>query len=314
MTGIEFTHVSKFYGEVLGLNDVSFRIPKGITGLVGSNGAGKSTTLKLCVALLYPNLGGVTIDGQEIWGNLDYLSKIGYATEKDKLYLWMTGREFLEWNGKMFGLAGNDLNKKVNEVLKLMGMISAADRKIAGYSRGMRQRIKIGQTLLNDPEIIFVDEPMSGTDPLGRYAIAEVFKSLFRERGTSVILSSHVLHELERISTSMLILENGKLVAEGSLLEIRKALSKIPQRLILRTNDNRKAEQLLVNEVNEIKKISSSHLEISVSNRLEFEELLMDIQKDHNLQVLELYPVDSDLNAIYRLLKTGNDAKWRYLA
>ncbi len=314
MTGISFDSVSKFYGEVVGLNDVTFSIPKGITGLVGSNGAGKTTTLKMCVALLKPDLGTVTVNDEPIWGNLGYLSRIGYATEKDKLYNWMTGEEFLDWNGKFYQMEPKELETRKMEILELMNLREAKDRRIAGYSRGMRQRIKIGQALLNNPDIIFVDEPMSGTDPLGRYTIAETFRRLQKEEGKSIILSSHVLHELERLSSWVLVLENGKLVAEGTIHGIRLALSDIPQHLVISSPNISQLVSFIVSEVDELKRVDENKIEVAVRKRRNFEKMLLDLQQEKSIEITEFYSVDGDLSSIYQLLKKRDSASWRYIA
>lgn len=314
MTGIEFKQVSKFYGEVLGLNDVSFRIPKGITGLVGSNGAGKSTTMKLCVSLIKPDLGEVTVDGEEIWNNLRFLKTVGYATEKDKLFNWMTGYEFLMWNSKLLDLPRKESEQAIKNILDLLDLTHAKDRKIHGYSRGMRQRVKVGQTLLHNPEIIFVDEPMSGTDPLGRYTIAETFRRINKEEGKSVILSSHVLHELERLSTWLLVLENGKLVAEGTMHGIREAMDRVPQHFIIQSQNIEDVVEILIDEILELKRLSKSKIQIAARNRSEIEKALVEIQKDKGIEIDEFSLADGDLSAVYRLLKNGKDNSWRYIA
>ncbi len=314
MTGIEFRNVSKFYGEVLGLNDVSFKIPKGITGLVGSNGAGKSTTMKLCVSIIKPDLGKVTYEEEPIWNNLEYLKKIGYATEKDKLFDWMTGYEFLKWNSKLLDIADQESERKIKEIFELMDLSHAKDRKIHGYSRGMRQRVKIGQTLLHEPEIIFVDEPMSGTDPLGRFTIAETFRRIYKEEGKSVILSSHVLHELERLSTWLLILENGKLVAEGTMHGIREALNRIPQHFIISSPNIDVVLENVVDHIIEFKKISPYKVQVAATNRALLEKVLVELQMEKGVDIQEFLTADGDLSAVYRLLKNGGENSWRYLA
>ncbi|RMG20812.1 MAG: ABC transporter ATP-binding protein [Methanobacteriota archaeon] len=314
MTGIEFKNVSKFYGEVLGLNDVSFFIPKGITGLVGSNGAGKSTTMKLCVSIIKPDLGEVTYQGESIWNNLAYLKKVGYATEKDKLFEWMTGYEFLKWNARLLDLHGTVAETRIKEILELMDLSHAKDRKIQGYSRGMRQRVKIGQTLLHEPELIFVDEPMSGTDPLGRYTIAETFRRVYKDEGRSVILSSHVLHELERLSTWLLILENGKLVAEGTMHGIREAMNNVPQHFIITSPNVDSILESLVDQIIEFKRLSPYKIQVAAKNREALENSLVEIQQDQHIEINEFLTADADLSAVYRLLKNGNRDSWRYLA
>ncbi len=300
---IKFNNVSKFYGEIIGLNEVSFSFNKGIIGLVGTNGAGKSTTIKLCTSLIKEDIGTVTVNGEEIWLNYDYLSKMGYAAEKDRQFNWMSGREFLEWNGKMFNLDSQTLTKRIKSILDLVGLKDAADRKIQGYSRGMRQRIKIGQTLLNDPEIIFVDEPMSGTDPLGRIMIADTFTRLYKDLGATIVLSSHVLHELERLSTSLIIIDQGKLVAKGSSEQIREKLSGFPRKFRIHCDNSREVLKSLVDLVIDITIKSDGVLDITTKKFYDVENQLLQIQKSGVSTIFEFYPLDSDLNSVYSLLK-----------
>lgn len=308
MTTIEFQNTSLWYGEVIALNEVSFKFTPGITGLVGSNGAGKTSSIKLAASLLKPTLGRVTVNGEPIWQNMEYLKRMGYAPEIDRQYSWLTGRQFLKWLGRIQGMSGKTLDDQIAVVLEHMGMTHAADRKIEGYSRGMRQRIKVGQALLNEkgtPEVLLVDEPMSGTDPIGRNILADLFKDLAQDEGVTIVVSSHVLHELERISDRVIVLESGKLVAEGTVPDVRKALSRIPQRIKITTNKPKILATKIADHVIGLK-ITSDGCIAEVANRRDFTEYLVDLTSNSDIDIFEMKPLDEDLTSVFKLIKSRN--------
>ncbi|MHA2253138.1 MAG: ABC transporter ATP-binding protein [Candidatus Kariarchaeaceae archaeon] len=301
---IEFTNASFWYGEVIALNEVSFEFSPGITGLVGSNGAGKTTSIKLIASLLKPNIGTVTINGEDIWQNYDFMREMGYAPEVDKLYGWMTGRKFLQWSSKLYGLNTQIAKKKTQEILEEIGMTHAADRPIDGYSRGMRQRIKFGQAMLHDPTYLLVDEPMSGTDPIGRNILANLFTRLVKEQGITIIVSSHVLHELEKISDRIIMLEKGKLVAEGTVVGVRKALSKIPHKVKITCSDSGMMAESIASKVLGLQIIDPKCVIVEVKNREQLYYDLNEISMNRHIQIHEFTPLDEDLNTIFNILRT----------
>ncbi len=299
---IKFDKVSKWFGEVIALNEVSFEFSNAITGLVGTNGAGKTTCIKLATSLIKPTLGNVTVDGDDIWHNQEFLKQMGFSPEADSLFLWMTGRQFLRWNCRFHGISSSASKKRVDEVLSIVGMNHAADRKIQGYSRGMRQRIKVGQALLNEPKVLFLDEPMAGTDPVGRGLVSDVIRDLAKE-GTNVIVSSHVLHELERIVDKIVVLESGKLVAEGTIPGVRSALSRIPHRIRIRSNDSKKLGKMITDHVKGIQFEDDSNLVAEIKDRMNFNKELINLSKSTDIKIYEIYPLDEDLTTLYNLLK-----------
>ena len=181
-------------------------------------------------------------------------------------------------------------------------MNHAADRKIQGYSRGMRQRIKVGQALLNEPKVLFLDEPMAGTDPVGRGLISDVIKDLAND-GTNVIVSSHVLHELERIVDQIVVLESGKLVAEGTIPGVRSALSRIPHRIRIRSNNSKKLGKLIMDHVKGVQFEDDNNLVAEIQNRMDFNDELINLTKTSDIKIYEIYPLDEDLTTLYNLLK-----------
>ena len=218
--------VSKWYGPVLSLNQVTLELHAGITGLVGPNGAGKSTLIKLATGLIAPSLGRVQIRGRDA---TDWQSRlaVGYCPDHDAFYEEMTGREFVRSMARLNGFTPVDVRERTETVLDRVGMTDRADRKLRGYSKGMRQRIKLAQALLHDPELLILDEPLSGIDPLGRREMLELFQQLAGQ-GKCLLISSHELEELEKLTNHVAILSRGRIAAVGTLQQIRDLMDDYP--------------------------------------------------------------------------------------
>ena len=218
--------VSKWYGPVLSLNQVTLELNAGITGLVGPNGSGKSTLIKLATGLIAPSLGRVTVRGRDA---SDWRTRhsIGYCPDHDAFYEDMSGREFVRTMAKLNGFATGDATQRSEAVLEQVGMGERADRKLRGYSKGMRQRIKLAQALLHDPELLILDEPLSGIDPLGRQEMLDLFNALAAQ-GKCLLISSHELEELEKLTSHVAILSRGRIAAVGTLQQIRDLLDDYP--------------------------------------------------------------------------------------
>lgn len=241
----EFRAVSKWYGNVIGVNHLSFRLPPGITGLLGPNGAGKSTVLQLATGQLRPSQGEVVILGQRAWGNPRLNRQIGLCPEQDAFYEWMSAREFVSYCARLGGYSRRDARDRADRAIEQVGMTAARDRAIRGYSKGMRQRTKIAQTLVHDPKIVFLDEPMTGTDPVARRDLMDIVLRLAAD-GTTILLSSHVLHEVQSITPNIVLLNRGRLVAEGDTRQIRDLIDKHPHRIILTSSEARALAAKLV--------------------------------------------------------------------
>lgn len=218
--------VSKWYGPVLSLNQVTLELNAGITGLVGPNGAGKSTLIKLATGLIAPSLGRVTVRGRDA---SDWRTRhsIGYCPDHDAFYEEMSGRDFVRTMAKLNGFHPSQVTARSEYVLQQVGMVERADRKLRGYSKGMRQRIKLAQALLHDPELLILDEPLSGIDPLGRQEMLDLFNSLAAQ-GKCLLISSHELEELEKLTNHVAILSRGRIAAVGTLQQIRELLDDYP--------------------------------------------------------------------------------------
>ena len=237
--------VSKWYGQVIGLNDVTVAIPPGISGLLGPNGAGKSTLLKLVTGQLKPSQGGVQVLGERIWGNSGAYRRIGYCPDHDAFYERMTGRDWLTALLGLSGFEGDRAAGAAARALDTVGLAPAADRKIGGYSKGMRQRIKLAQAIAHDPELLVLDEPLAGLDPIGRRRVIDVIKAWGRD-GRSVVVSSHVLHEIELMTSNILLLHNGRILAEGNVHQIRDLIDEHPHTVRITADDPRRLARHLL--------------------------------------------------------------------
>jgi len=240
---IRFDEVSKWYGPVIGVNKLTLDIPPGITGLLGPNGAGKSTLLQLATGQLKPSQGSVTVLGEEVWGNTALFRRVGLCPEQDAFWEWMTGKEFVTTCAGLAGLS--PAGPAVARAIHFVGMEEHQDRAIKGYSKGMRQRIKLAQALVHDPEVLFLDEPLTGTDPLARRDLMDIILGLAAD-GKSVVVSSHVLYEVQSLTQYIILLNRGRLVAEGSIRSIRDLIDKHPHKIVLVTDRYRELASRLV--------------------------------------------------------------------
>ena len=213
-------NVSKWYGQVIGVNDVSLAIEGGVTGILGPNGAGKSTLFKLLMGRIKPSQGSVKLFGIDPWQDTSPYRRIGYVSESERLYDWMTGQDFVSTLARLHGMTRNEANSRAEHVLKFVGLYDVRHKEIGKYSKGMRQRVKIAHALVHDPDLIILDEPLHGCDPIARTSIMNVIKELGNQ-GKTVLVSSHILEEIERITEQIVILHNGRLLALGlSLIHI----------------------------------------------------------------------------------------------
>jgi ABC-2 type transport system ATP-binding protein len=226
-------HVSKWYGQVIGLNDVSVSIPAGITGLLGPNGAGKSTFMKLITGQLKPSKGAVTVLGQPIWNNPGAYTRIGFCPEQDAFYERMTGLEWVSALVRLNGCSSTEAKDAALRALDAVDLVPAAGKKIGAYSKGMRQRVKLAQALVHDPELLILDEPLTGMDPLMRRRTIRIIREWARD-GRSVLVSSHILHEVEAMTSNVLLINNGRILAEGDVHDIRALIDHHPHTVHIR--------------------------------------------------------------------------------
>jgi ABC-2 type transport system ATP-binding protein len=239
------THLSKWYGQVIGLNDVNVIVPPGVTGLLGPNGAGKSTFMKLITGQLKPSKGEVTVLGEAIWRNPDLFFRIGFCPEQDAFYERMTGLEWVRALVRLNGLGDKEADDAARRALTTVDLMEAANKKIGAYSKGMRQRVKMAQALVHDPQLLILDEPLSGMDPIGRRKTIRLIRDWGRA-GKSIIVSSHILHEIESMTSNILLIHNGRILAEGDVHQIRELIDEHPHTVYVRAEDPRRiARQFL---------------------------------------------------------------------
>jgi ABC-2 type transport system ATP-binding protein len=232
-------HVSKWYGQIIGLNDISVSVPPGITGLLGPNGAGKSTFMKLITGQLRPSKGQVTVLGQSIWANPALYFRIGFCPEQDAFYERMTGIDWVTALVRLNGYGEKEARAAAERALAAVDLTEVAGKRIGAYSKGMRQRVKLAQALVHDPDLLILDEPLSGMDPIGRRRTIRMIRDWARQ-GRSVIVSSHILHEIESMTTNVLLINNGRILAEGNVHQIRDLIDEHPHTVHIRAADPRR--------------------------------------------------------------------------
>jgi len=231
-------NLSKWYGQVIGLNDVTVSVPPGITGLLGPNGAGKSTFMKLITGQLRPSKGEVKVLGEPIWGNSDLYFRIGFCPEQDAFYDRMTGLEWVMALVRLNGLSDAEAKIAAERALTAVDLMDAAGKRIGAYSKGMRQRVKLAQAIVHDPELLILDEPLSGMDPKMRRRTMKMIRE-WAKQGKSILVSSHILHEIESITSNILLINNGRILAEGNVHQIRELIDTHPHTVYIRAENPR---------------------------------------------------------------------------
>lgn len=245
MATLTMRNLSKWYGEVIGVSDISTEIAPGVTGLLGPNGAGKTTLFKLLTGLSQPDTGVAQLNGKNIFGNHALYLQIGFCPASERMYDHLSGMEFLTYMGRLSGMSRTHARERASQALNEMGLADAAHKRIGAYSKGMRQRVKFAQSILHDPDVLFFDEPLSGMDPVGRQHSVEMVRR-YGEQGKTVVVSSHILHEVEEMTNRIMLLNNGMLLAEGLVPEIRELLEEQPRHVQITTRDRRQLSNHLV--------------------------------------------------------------------
>jgi len=301
---IIFDNVSKFYGEVLGVNRVHLSIPSGITGLVGPNGSGKSTLMNLMTGLLQPSKGAVTVLGHSPLEPEKLFNQLGYCSQYDSFPKGMSGRQFIYSYLRVHGFDHAKTTDLTEQALKRVGLVASADRNVGGYSKGMRQRIKLAQAIAHQPSALVLDEPLNGLDPMARAEMIDLFKEQ-ADRGCHVIISSHILHEVDLISDQVILLNEGYVVAEGDIRGVRSEMASHPLQIMIRCDKpallaSRVFEQDGVVEV----KIHDDRRGLLVSTKAaeRFYLALNHAIIDLDLNVEAVTPADEDVQAVYQYL------------
>ena len=299
---LEYVRASRWYGPVIALNDVSVAVPPGVTGLLGPNGAGKSTFLKLAAGLLAPSQGEVRLLGRPAWGSPEAFHRVGLCPEVDAFWEHLTGLEFLTALLRLTGFGEKECRERAENALHQVALHDAKDRKVGGYSKGMRQRVKLAQSIAHDPDVLLLDEPVSGMDPVNRRRVIDLVKKMGRE-GKTVVVSSHILHEVEAMTRRVLLIHNGRILAEGDVREIRDLMDEHPHTVSLRARDPRHLARAVVASPHVLSLsfgADGEWLTVQTARPDEFYSALPEAAVEAG--VTEMYSPDEDLESVFRYL------------
>jgi ABC-2 type transport system ATP-binding protein len=299
---IVFSNVSRFYGEILGVNKVSLSIPPGITSLVGPNGAGKTTLMNLMTGLIHASQGEIRVLGVAPENSQQLCRLVGYCAQFDAFPKGLTGRQFIQSYLRLYGYSEAETAARAETAIARVSMSAAADRPCAAYSKGMRQRIKLAQSIAHEPRVIVLDEPLNGLDPMARAETIALFRDWGAE-GRHVIVSSHILHEVDRISDQVILLSHGYVVAEGQIQGVRSEVKEQPMQIVVRCDRPNELAARLFTEGHLVEaKLAGGSLLLRTRDADSFYLLLNRIILDTGLIVESVAPADDDVNAVYQYL------------
>jgi ABC-2 type transport system ATP-binding protein len=299
---LEYVRASRWYGQVIALNDVTTTVEPGVTGLLGPNGAGKSTFLKLAAGQLAPSQGEVKLLGRPAWGSPEVFHHVGLCPEADAFWEGMTGLQFVTALLRLSGYDEAECAQRAEKALDEVALLEAKDRKIGGYSKGMRQRVKLAQAIAHDPQVLLLDEPVSGMDPINRRHVVDLVKRLGRE-GKTVLVSSHILHEVEAMTRRVLLIHNGRILAEGDVREIRDLMDEHPHTVALRARDPRALAKAVVGAGHVLSLTFGAEGEwvtVQTARPDEFYGSLHDAALESG--VSEMYSPDENLESVFKYL------------
>jgi ABC-2 type transport system ATP-binding protein len=300
MSSIELRSVSRWYGNVVAINDITMTMGPGVTGLLGPNGAGKSTLLHLISGFLEPSRGELTVGGAASWRNPDIYRTLGLVPERPAVYAFLTGLEFVRATARLHKLP--DPDRAAERSIAVVEMAAAQDRKIATYSKGMRQRIKVAAALVHDPEVLLLDEPFNGMDPRQRLHMMDLLETLGDE-GRTIVFSSHILEEVERLSGTIQVIVAGRLAASGDFRAIRRLMTSRPHVFLVRTSDDRRLGAALIGRpaVTGVE-MNPRGLQVKASDYGAFSREIAGLTREHGIQLRELLPEDESLESVFAYL------------
>jgi len=297
---IVLDRTSRWYGNVVAANDVSMTIGPGITGLLGPNGAGKSTLIAMMGGFLAPSAGTVTLDGAPVWRHPDIYRSIGLVPETEAMYDMVTGWEFVLANARLHKVPDPEGWARI--ALETVEMTDAKERDIAGYSKGMKQRIKMATALVHDPAVLLLDEPFNGMDPRQRLHLMDLLRRLGGE-GRTVLFSSHILEEVEEIADTIEVLVAGRHAASGDFRRIRRLMTERPHEYTISSSDNRRlAAALIADGCADTVHLAGADLEIKTMDYLRFVHALPRLARDHHVTLNEVSPADESLESVFSYL------------
>ncbi len=297
---IEVSGVSRWYGNVVAVNDVTFTIGPGITGLLGPNGAGKSTLLHMMAGFLRPSSGEVRVFGEAAWQRPELYRRVGIVLEREAVYGGLTGYEFVRLSARLHGLS--DPHEATMRAIELVDLVAAKDRRTGGYSKGMKQRIKIAAAVVHDPEVLLLDEPFNGADPRQRLQLMDTLRGMAAE-GRTVVFSSHILEEMERLGDGVLVIVAGRLAASGDFRAIRRLMTDRPHSFSVESSDNRRLAQALVADpaVTGVQ-IEGGRLVVRTDDFARFTQQAPRLARDAGVSILEIAPLDESLESVFEYL------------
>ena len=304
---ITFNNVSRFYGEVLGVNKVHLTIPPGVTSLVGPNGSGKPTLMNLMTGLIRPSQGEISVLGIATDDPEHLCRAVGYCSQFDTYPKGLTGYQFVYSFLRVFGMSHEECDRRTMAALETVGLAEARNRQVAAYSKGMRQRVRLAQATAHDPQVLVLDEPLNGLDPLARAEAIALFEQ-WGKKGRHVIVSSHILHEVDRISDQVILLSQGYVVAEGQIQSVRGEVKDQPMQILVRCDrpSQLAARLFLGNHLVEAKLHTDGHgLLLRTTDADGFYLLLNQIVIESGLVVESVAPADDDVNSVYQYLIGG---------
>jgi ABC-2 type transport system ATP-binding protein len=300
VTEIDLRGVSRWYGNVVAVNDISMTIGPGVTGLLGPNGAGKTTILNMIAGFLMPSRGQITVAGQSSWRNPALFRQVGVVPERDSVYAFLTGAEFVEVSARLHGLA--DAEAAAQRAIDSVEMGEAQDRRISTYSKGMRQRIKVAAALVHEPEVLLLDEPFNGMDPRQRLHMMD----LLHEQGSQgrvIVFSSHILEEVERLSGLIQVIVGGRLAASGDFRAIRRLMTNRPHVFLVRSSDDRALGAALIGRpaVSAVE-LTAHGLQVRASDYGTFTREVAGLSRDHGIRLRQVLPADESLESVFTYL------------
>ncbi|HYM52604.1 MAG TPA: ABC transporter ATP-binding protein [Candidatus Dormibacteraeota bacterium] len=299
---IELANASRWYGNVVAVNDVSFRLDGGVTGLLGPNGAGKSTILHMIAGFLAPSSGAVTIRGEPAWRRPEMYRRIGLVPEREAVYPFLSGRQFVRANALLQGLTGAEAEGATARAIGQVELQDAQDRPIGTYSKGMRQRAKVAAALVHDPPTLLLDEPFNGMDPRQRLHMMELLRRMAAE-GRTILFSSHILEEVERVAERVLVIVAGRLAASGDFREIRRLMTDRPHTFTVRSSDNRALGAALLREptIGGVE-LSDGLLTVRTADFGAFSRSVAGVARRAGIRLHELLPTDESLESVFSYL------------
>ena len=298
---IDIRGVSKWFGSVVAVNDVSAQVAPGITGLLGPNGAGKTTLLRMIAGLAGPSRGEVMLLGEPARDNPRLYRRVGVMSEHEMVYEFFTGREFVEFAARLHYL--DPLGPPVDRAIEAVGLTEVQHRQLATYSRGMRQRMRLSASIVHDPEVLILDEPLNGTDPRQRIEFEDLVRRL-ADRGRTILISSHILEEVENLADSILLMVSGKLAASGDFHAIRAKLDERPYKIRIVVNDPRSMAAALVriDAVDSVSVGSDGDLVVLSRNVFDLQMSIPRLAQEHGIRLMRVEPLDESLESVFSYL------------